>query len=188
MTYPASLPPAVNFDCMVVGDLNGDGKMDIVAGPYWYEGPNIAPEYVVGRLIPCDRVAQPGEAANVEALSDEIDRVCRVDLLAGDDNAGIGQKSHAVQRPDVLYPHESIVVLDYDHRWLPKDGGMVAVPLMCFPQPAHRSMSHDSGHCVYACAAKRTCNAGHSDSKMIAAAASLIVLPAFVIPASLATG
>ncbi len=34
LTYPASLPPSVNFDSMVVGDLNGDGKLDLAAATW----------------------------------------------------------------------------------------------------------------------------------------------------------
>src|SRR5438128_8907700 len=29
-------------DGITAGDLNRDGKMDIVAGPYWYEGPDLS--------------------------------------------------------------------------------------------------------------------------------------------------
>ncbi|HSU65738.1 MAG TPA: hypothetical protein VLJ39_02600, partial [Tepidisphaeraceae bacterium] len=27
-----------------LGDFNHDGKIDVVSGPYWYEGPDFSPE------------------------------------------------------------------------------------------------------------------------------------------------
>ena len=39
-----------------VGDLNGDGKMDVVYGPYWFEGPSFASKHEIYKPI-----AQPTE-------------------------------------------------------------------------------------------------------------------------------
>jgi hypothetical protein len=37
------------------GDINGDGKMDVVCGPYWYEGPDFAKQHEIYPPVPQDR-------------------------------------------------------------------------------------------------------------------------------------
>ncbi len=37
------------------GDINGDGKVDVVCGPYWYEGPDFEEKHEIYEPVPQDR-------------------------------------------------------------------------------------------------------------------------------------
>src|SRR5215218_10427809 len=37
------------------GDINGDGKMDVVSGPYWYEGPDFKTKHEIYPAKPQNR-------------------------------------------------------------------------------------------------------------------------------------
>src|SRR5678816_4308676 len=41
-------------DGITAGDINRDGKMDIIAGPFWYEGPafKVAHEFYPAKVFP----------------------------------------------------------------------------------------------------------------------------------------
>ncbi len=55
-----------------VGDFNKDGHLDVIAGPYWYEGPDFKVKHEI----------YPAEAFNPEAYSDNF--LCFVDDFNGD--------------------------------------------------------------------------------------------------------
>jgi hypothetical protein len=37
------------------GDINGDGQVDVVCGPYWYEGPNFSTKHEIYQPVPQNR-------------------------------------------------------------------------------------------------------------------------------------
>ncbi len=49
-------------DGVAVGDFNLDGHLDVVAGPYWYEGPQWTKQHEIYRPVPIPRAASPSDS------------------------------------------------------------------------------------------------------------------------------
>src|SRR5215207_7288667 len=60
-------------------DFNGDGKTDVVAGPFWYEGPEFKTrhQYIAGEAKP---INPRGYSKNFLAFTDDINRDGRADI------------------------------------------------------------------------------------------------------------
>ena len=49
-------------DGITVGDINGDGHIDIVAGPFWYEGPTFASAHEIYEPVPLEPEPSPSNS------------------------------------------------------------------------------------------------------------------------------
>ncbi len=49
-------------DGVAAGDINGDGKTDIVAGPFWYQGPDFRVSHAFYEPVPLDREPSPSNS------------------------------------------------------------------------------------------------------------------------------
>lgn len=49
-------------DGITAGDINRDGKMDIVSGPFWYEGPDFKVAHEIYPAVDFDRAASPTDS------------------------------------------------------------------------------------------------------------------------------
>lgn len=49
-------------DGVAVGDFNRDGHADVVAGPFWYEGPDLTVSHEIYPAVPTPRAATPSDS------------------------------------------------------------------------------------------------------------------------------
>jgi hypothetical protein len=61
-----------------VGDFNHDGKMDVVSGPYWYEGPDFKKRH---EYYPAKEIDPHGYSKNFLAFTDDFNRDGWTDIL-----------------------------------------------------------------------------------------------------------